>query len=162
MATEIERKFLVTSMDFKAQAINSFVIRQGYISRTPERTVRVRISNDRAYITIKGKSSDGGLTRYEWEKEIPLADAQELMKICEPGIIDKVRYEIPIGGDSDHMEGCGLKFEVDEFQGQHAGLIIAEIELEHENQEFPKPAWLGKEVTGDPNYYNAKLSQSLL
>lgn len=156
MATEIERKFLVTSMDFKAQAINSFVIRQGYISRTPERTVRVRISGASAYLTIKGKSSDGGLSRYEWEKEIPVAEAQELMKICEPGIIDKTRYEIPVCSSSD------LKFEVDEFHGQHEGLIIAEIELEQEDQEFTKPAWLGKEVTGDSNYYNAKLSQNIL
>lgn len=166
MGKEIERKFLVKSMDFKKEATNSFVIRQGYISRTPERTVRVRIAGASAYLTIKGKSSDSGLTRYEWEKEIPLAEAQELMNICEPGIIDKTRYVIPTAGVSDLDVGRdfevsdGLKFEVDEFHGHHEGLIIAEIELEQEDQEFAKPSWLGKEVTGNPKYYNAYLSQN--
>lgn len=158
MGKEIERKFLVTSMDFKKEATNSFVIRQGYISRTPERTVRVRIAGARAYLTVKGKSSDSGLSRNEWEYQIPLADAQDLLEICEPGIIDKVRYEIPVGGGSDLVAGTLLKFEVDEFHGKHEGLIIAEIELLHEDQEFPKPSWLGAEVTGNQKYYNAQLS----
>ncbi len=158
MGKEIERKFLVTSMDFKKEATNSFVIRQGYISRTPERTVRVRIAGARAYLTVKGKASDSGLSRNEWEYQIPLADAQDLLEICEPGIIDKVRYEIPVGGGSDLVAGTLLKFEVDEFHGKHEGLIIAEIELLHEDQEFPKPSWLGAEVTGNQKYYNAQLS----
>lgn len=155
MVKEIERKFLVTSLDFKAVASVSFLIKQAYISRTPERTVRVRIAGARAYLTVKGKASESGVSRSEWEYQIPLADAQDLLEICEPGIIDKTRYEIL-------FPGSNLKFEVDEFHGKHEGLIIAEIELLHEDQEFPRPAWLGKEVTGDPNYYNAKLSQILL
>ena len=150
MATEIERKFLVTSMDFMGEASSSVLIRQGYISRTPERTVRVRISGASAYLTIKGKSSGSGLSRYEWEREIPYAEALELMKICEPGVIEKSRYIIP-------LEGSELKFEVDLFHGQHEGLIIAEIELQSESQEFAKPVWLGIEVTGNPRYYNSQL-----
>lgn len=150
MATEIERKFLVTSLDFKGEAISSTLVRQGYLSRTPERTVRVRISGASAYLTIKGKSSGSGLSRYEWEREIPYAEALELMKICEPGVIEKSRYIIP-------LEGSELKFEVDLFHGQHEGLIIAEIELQSESQEFAKPVWLGIEVTGNPRYYNSQL-----
>lgn len=150
MATEIERKFLVTSMDFKEQASRSILIRQGYLSRAPERSVRVRIANSLAYLTIKGESGHNGLSRYEWEREIPFAEAQELLKICEPGIIEKTRYIIP-------LEGSELRFEVDEFHENHKGLVIAEIELQHESQEFPKPSWLGKEVTGNPSYYNSQI-----
>lgn len=150
MATEIERKFLVTSMEFRGEAISSTLVRQGYLSRTPERTVRVRVANTSAYLTIKGKSSGSGLSRYEWEREIPYAEALELLKICEPGVIEKRRYIIP-------LEGSELKFEVDEFHGQHNGLIIAEIELQYESQEFAKPTWLGQEVTGNPRYYNSQL-----
>lgn len=164
MAIEIERKFLVTSMDFKREATSSVLVRQGYLSRTPERTVRVRIANTLAYLTIKGKSSESGVSRYEWEKEIPFAEAQELLKICEPGIIEKTRYLIPVPNSQpnpnlDHGQTSNnyLQFEVDEFHGHHEGLIIAEIELQHESQEFAKPTWLGQEVTRNPHYYNAHL-----
>jgi len=150
MAQEIERKFLVTSLDFKKEASTFFKISQGYISRKPERTVRVRIIGSSAYLTIKGKSSDSGVSRFEWEMQISLDDAKELMKICEPGIIEKTRYIIPLAGSD-------LKYEVDEFHGRHEGLIIAEIELLSESQEFTKLAWLGQEVTGNPSYYNGQL-----
>ena len=156
MAKEIERKFLVTSLDFKGEAISSTLVRQGYLSRTPERTVRVRVVKNSAYLTIKGKSSSSGVSRYEWEKEIPGAEAQELLKICEPGIIEKRRYIIPLES-SEPNECSELRFEVDEFYGRHEGLIIAEIELQSESQEFPKPSWLGKEVTGNPKYYNSQI-----
>lgn len=121
---------------------------QGYISTVPERTVRIRIQEDKGYITIKGKGNVSGTSRYEWEKEIPAEEAKELLKLCEPGIIDKTRYMIKSG---KHI------FEVDEFHGENSGLIIAEIEIEAENQEFEKPSWIGKEITGDMKYYNSML-----
>lgn len=144
---EIERKFLVRG-DFKSLAISHTHIVQGYLSSVPERAVRVRIAGDKAFLTIKGNSSANGLTRFEWEKEIDVAEAKELIKLCEPGVIDKTRYLIPVG---KHV------FEVDEFFGENEGLIVAEIELGSEDEKYEKPEWLGEEVTGDERYYNASL-----
>ena len=149
MATEIERKFLVIG-DFKSLATNSYRIRQGYISAVPERTVRIRTKGDMGFITIKGVSSVSGLSRYEWEKEIPLLEALELLQLCENGIIDKIRHIVPCNGSI---------YEVDEFLGENEGLFLAEIELDTEQSTFSKPPWLGQEVTGDNRYYNSYISQ---
>lgn len=147
MALEIERKFLIKG-DFKQDAYAYEEVVQGYLSSVAERTVRIRIKGDKAYITIKGIGNESGMSRYEWEKEISVTDAHELIKLCEPGIIDKVRYYIKNG---EYI------FEVDEFRGDNEGLVIAEIELKDESGEFSRPAWLGEEVTGDKRYYNASL-----
>lgn len=148
---EIERKFLVTSHDFKAAAFAKNRIAQGYLSVVPERNVRVRIKGEQGFLTIKGISNESGLSRFEWEKEIPVDEALALLKLCEKGIIDKTRFEVKIG---NHI------FEVDEFYGENEGLIIAEIELESESETFEKPIWLGKEVTNDQRYYNSFLSKN--
>ena len=147
MAQEIERKFLVSG-EFKSQAFNQSRISQGYISSVRGRTVRVRIRDDKGYLTIKGVSNVSGTSRYEWEKEIPLSEAEELMKLCEPGMIDKTRYLVRSG---DHI------FEVDEFYGENEGLIVAEVELASEDESFIKPDFIGLEVTGDIRYYNSQL-----
>jgi adenylate cyclase len=147
---EIERKFLVTSTAFLDEFRTKNRIVQGYLSSVPERTVRVRIKGDKGYLTIKGKSSDSGMSRMEWEKEIALEEAEQLLLLCEAGVIDKIRYEIPVG---KHL------YEVDVFSGENEGLILAEIELESENETFENPNWLGMEVTNDSRYYNAYLSQ---
>lgn len=149
MAKEIERKFLVTG-EYKSQAYAQSRILQGYISSTGGRTVRVRIRGDKGYLTIKGASDVSGTCRYEWEKEIPLGEAKELMRLCEPGIIDKIRYLVHSGKHT---------FEVDEFHGENAGLVIAEIELASEDEPFEKPAFIGQEVTGDIRYYNSRLME---
>lgn len=151
MNIEIERKFLIKS-DIKKFAIESFEISQGFLSTVPERTVRVRIKGSQGFLTIKGIGNASGLSRFEWEHEIPLNEARNLMEICEPTIIEKVRYIVPINND--------LFFEVDEFFGDNKGLIIAEIELPEESTSFQKPNWLGKEVTGKPQYYNSMLSKN--
>jgi adenylate cyclase len=148
MANEIERKFLVTG-DYKQFATKKTRIIQGYLSSVAERSVRVRIRSDRGFLTIKGIGNESGSTRFEWEKEIPVKEAEELLKICEPGKIDKTRYIVP--------EGSGLEYEVDEFYGDNEGLTIAEIELPSEDHPFKKPEWLGREVTGDVRYYNVML-----
>jgi len=148
MAQEIEKKFLVNSLDFKKDAHRKTRIVQAYLSSVPERSVRVRIRGVEGFITVKGKGNESGASRYEWEKEIPVTEAQELLKMCEPGIIDKTRYEVAVGKYS---------FEVDEFYGENQGLIIAEIELLDENDSFEKPQWLGQEITGDAKYYNSML-----
>lgn len=148
MAKEIERKFLVKG-DFKTFFIKQTKITQAYLSTHPERTVRIRINGEKGFITIKGISNFSGATRYEWEKEIAISEAEELLQLCEPGIIDKTRFIVP--------EENGLFFEVDEFYGNNEGLIIAEIELPSEEHPFEKPKWLGKEVTGDKKYYNSML-----
>lgn len=150
MALEIERKFLVKG-DFKTESYLSTRVTQGYLSSVPERTVRVRVKGEKGFLTIKGKGNASGISRYEWEKEIPAEEAKELLQLCEPGIIDKTRYLIRHEG---HL------FEVDEFHGENDGLVIAEIELKNENETFSRPAWLGEEVTGDRKYYNAMLSQN--
>lgn len=147
MAKEIERKFLVSG-DFKANAEKVTRITQGYLSSVPERTVRVRIKGYKGYITVKGIGNDSGASRYEWEKEIPVQEVEELLKICEPGVIDKNRYLLRAG---KHV------FEVDEFFGENQGLIVAEVELQDEHEQFEKPGWLGEEVTGQVKYYNAML-----
>lgn len=146
---EIERKFLVTSNAFKVEAFKSTRIIQGYLNSNKERAVRVRLKGEQGYLTIKGASSENGLSRFEWEKEIPQKEAQELLNLCEPGVIDKIRYEIKLG---NHV------FEVDEFFGNNEGLIIAEVELNDENETFTVPTWLGKEVSGQNKYYNSQLS----
>ena len=146
---EIERKFLVTSNAFKTDAFSQNKIAQGYLSSVPERTVRVRIKGDKGFITVKGISSDSGMSRFEWEKEIPVDEAENLLKLCEKGIIDKIRFNVKIGNHT---------FEVDEFHGENEGLIIAEIELNSENEVFERPNWLGEEVTNDKRYYNSYLS----
>ena len=150
MAQEIERKFLVLDDSFKHEAFSKSHIRQGYICSEKGRTVRVRIRDERAYITIKGPSLNGGLSRYEFEQEIPLADAHELMKLCEPGIIDKIRWLVKSG---DHT------FEVDEFFGENEGLVMAEVELKNERETPKMPHFIGQEVTGDRRYYNSQLRQ---
>lgn len=147
---EIERKFLVLSEEYKKQAKAKFPIAQGYLNTHPDRTVRVRIKGEKAYLTIKGIGNQSGTTRFEWEKEISVSDARELLTLCEEGMIDKIRYEIPING---------FTYEVDEFKGDNEGLIVAEIELKDENENFPKPEWLGMEVTGKNEYYNAYLNK---
>ena len=148
MAKEIERKFLVSG-DFKQEACDSFRLVQGYISTDPDRTVRVRIKGEQGFLTIKGQSSEDGLSRFEWEKEIPVSEALELMNLCVSGVIDKTRYLVPCG---DHT------YEVDVFHGANEGLVLAEIELSDELEAFEKPSWLGEEVTGDMRYYNSMLS----
>ena len=149
MAIEIERKFLVKG-DFSKQVSKSERIMQGYICSQPGRTVRIRIRGEEGFLTIKGASDENGLSRYEFEQKIPPADAEELLKLCEPGIINKTRYLVKAG---EHT------FEVDEFHGENEGLIMVEIELKTENENFIKPAWLDKDVTGDDRYYNAMLTK---
>ncbi len=147
MSQEIERKFLVKG-DFKQYSDSSMRITQGYLSSVPERIVRIRIYGDKAFLTIKGITNSSGISRYEWEKEIAVNEASELLKLCEPGIIDKTRYLIKTGTNT---------FEVDEFYGENEGLVVAEIELAAEDQHFEKPDWLGEEVTGDKRYFNSRL-----
>ena len=151
MAQEIERKFLVKSDAYKAEAFKETRITQGYLSSVPERTVRIRVKGDKGFITIKGIGNDSGASRYEWEKEIDANDVMELMKIAEPGVIDKTRYQVKKGA---HV------FEVDEFYGDNQGLVVAEIELENESDSFEKPEWLGQEVTGDVKYFNSMLMKN--
>ena len=148
---EIERKFLVTSTDFKSQAFNEKQISQGYLNSDPERTVRIRIANNKGFLTIKGKGNKSGMSRFEWEKEIPLEEARALLTLSEKGAINKMRFEIKVG---NHI------YEVDEFYGENEGLIIAEIELSSETEPFEKPDWLGEEVTNDSRFYNAYLSKN--
>lgn len=149
MAQEIERKFLVEGDAYRALAFDASRISQGYISSGNGRTVRVRIRDDRGYLTIKGPSADGGLSRYEFEIEIPLADARDLMALCEVGVIEKTRYLV--------RAADGHVFEVDEFYGDNEGLVVAEVELGSADESFEKPAFIGREVTGDRRYYNAYL-----
>jgi len=148
---EIERKFLVTSEAFKKEAFTQNRIAQGYLSSVPDRTVRVRLKGDKGFLTIKGVSNESGLSRFEWEKEIPVDEAKELLTLCEKGVIEKTRFEVKMG---IHV------FEIDEFYGENEGLIMAEIELESETEPFEKPNWLGEEVTKDNRYYNSYLSKN--
>ena len=150
MNQEIERKYLVTSDCYKEMAVARYHIRQGYISREKTGTVRVRITDDKAYLTIKGKPAAGHFARYEWEKEIDVKEAEELMKLCQGTIIDKTRWIVPAMEEE-------LKWEVDEFHGKHDGLVVAEIELASEEQIVALPTFIGKEVTDDPQYYNANM-----
>ncbi|MEA1785671.1 CYTH domain-containing protein [Arenibacter sp. GZD96] len=147
---EIERKFLVLSEDYKQQATTKISMVQGFLNTDAQRTVRVRVMGNKGFLTVKGKSSENGTTRFEWEREISLEDARQLLPLCEDFILDKTRYIVPFGGHT---------FEVDAFHGVHKGLVIAEIELQSEDEAFEKPDWLGQEVTGDVQYYNSELSK---
>ncbi|WP_405208613.1 CYTH domain-containing protein [Aquimarina sp. LLG6339-5] len=147
---EIERKFLLKSTSFKDIAQKKTKISQGYLNSNPQRAVRVRIKGEKGFLTIKGKSNDSGTSRFEWEKEIDIKEAQALLQLCEKGVIQKTRYEVKVG---DHI------YEIDEFYGENEGLIVAEIELSDEHEKFQKPDWLGKEVTGDSKFYNSQLSK---
>jgi CYTH domain-containing protein len=147
MGLEIERKFLVTG-EYKSKAFAADRIMQGYISSGNGKTVRVRIRGEKGYLTIKGPSNQEGMARYEFETEIALSDAKDLMNLCEPGIIDKTRYLVRSG---KHI------FEIDEFYGNNEGLVMAEVELSDEQEPYEKPDFIGKEVTGDRRYYNSHL-----
>jgi len=151
MSLEIERKFLVKNDDFKKEAHQKKRIQQGYLNTDKSRTVRIRIADEKAFITIKGKSNVSGTTRFEWEKEINKKEAEQLLALCERPIIDKTRFFVKAG---HHI------FEIDEFYGENQDLIVAEIELNSENESFQKPLWLGKEVTGNKKYYNSSLIQN--
>ena len=148
---EIERKFLVKKgADYKSVARSSSRIRQGYIPAEGA-TVRIRTRDDKAYITIKSKSHDGGLSRYEFEKEITLEEAAELLKLCRGGLIDKQRYLVDAGRHT---------FEIDEFYGENAGLVMAEVELSADDETYEKPDFIGREVTGDRRFYNSHLQRN--
>lgn len=148
MGYEIERKFLVKG-DYKSESFTSFPIRQGYLSLTGTGIVRVRVKGEQAYITVKSAHVEGVITRNEWEYEIPVEDAKEMLQLCGQGVVDKTRYLVKVGS---HL------FEVDEFHGENEGLLIAEVELDREDEPFEKPGWLGEEVTGNVRYYNSFLS----
>lgn len=147
MGIEIERKFLVTGDAWREAASGQARFSQGYLSRDPARTVRVRVAGEQAFLTIKGATS--GATRAEFEYEIPRADAQALLALCDGPVVEKVRHLCEVDG---------MRWEVDEFLGANAGLIVAEIELQAEDQPFTRPPWLGAEVTGDARYVNANLA----
>ncbi|MBR6250215.1 MAG: CYTH domain-containing protein [Bacteroidales bacterium] len=146
---EIERKFLVNG-DFMPYVSKSIHIMQGYLNSDPKRTVRVRLKDDKGFITIKGIGNETGATRFEWEKEIAATDARELIRLCESGVIDKTRHLVPSGKHT---------IEVDVFHGENEGLVMAEIELTAENEAYERPEWLGNEVTNDERYYNSYLSK---
>ncbi len=149
MHKEIERKFLVVSEAYQKEAIQKTNIIQAFLNKDPERTVRIRINDDKGWITVKGKSTADGLTRLEWEKEIPIYEAKQLLKLCLPLPIHKTRYKVPFDV---------FTIEVDVFKKQHEGLVIAEIEIPEENILVPKlPNWVGLEVTGNTTYYNSQL-----
>ncbi|KRP27690.1 MAG: adenylate cyclase [Cryomorphaceae bacterium BACL22 MAG-120619-bin32] len=150
MSLEIERKFLVKNDVFKKESFQQKIIKQGYLNSDKNRTVRIRISDHQGFITVKGVSNASGATRFEWEKEIDVTEATEMLSLCETTIIDKNRFLVESG---KHI------FEIDEFYGDNQGLIIAEIELNSENETFEKPTWLGAEVTGNAKYYNSYLSK---
>jgi len=147
---EIERKFLVNNNAFIDEAYKKHRIIQGYICSDAERSVRVRIREDKAFLTIKSASNERGWSRYEYEQPVPLEDARELLRLCLPGLIDKIRHYVKVGAHT---------WEVDVFQGENEGLIVAEIELDSEEDVFKLPAWIGQEVSGDPKYYNMMLAK---
>jgi CYTH domain-containing protein len=151
MNIEIERKFLVKNDLFKKYSHTKRQLKQGYLNTDKNRTVRIRISDNNAFITIKGKSNTTGTSRFEWEKEIQKFEAEKLLLLCEPSIIEKTRYFVKVGRHT---------FEVDEFYGDNQGLVLAEIELNSEEESFTKPAWLANEVTGDLKYYNSSISKN--
>lgn len=149
MAKEIEHKYLVISGLYRDMAIQSFTIVQGYLNRNKNRTVRVRLLNSKAFLTIKGLNE--GDVRLEFEYEIPIDDAKQLLELCERPLIEKIRYIVPYKG---------YVWEVDEFQGNLSPLSLAEIELKESSHNYPVPSFIGKEVTGDPAYYNSALNNS--
>ena len=148
MAREIERKYLVKH-ELLPELSNGVKMVQCYLVRSEKFTLRLRLADQKAFLTIKGRSSEDGLSRYEWEKEIPVSEAFELMALCGSGVIDKTRYLVPFGKHT---------YEVDVFHGANEGLVLAEIELSDEQEAFEKPSWLGEEVTGEVRYYNSMLS----
>ena len=148
---EIERKYLVKDTSFLKENFISEKIIQGYLSVDPDRVVRIRVKGEKGFITIKGKSSDSGTTRLEWEKEIAVDEVLTLLPLCLPGVINKTRFLVPFQNQN---------FEVDIFYGENEGLVVAELELENENQAINKPDWLGEEVTQDSRYYNAYLTDN--
>lgn len=148
MALEIERKFLVKNNDFKTDSYTSYPIKQGYLSTNKNSVVRIRITDNKGFITIKGKPNASGTSRYEWEKEIPKTEAEDLFLLCDKNKIEKIRYLVKKGKHT---------FEIDEFFGDNKGLIVGEVELSDEHETFEKPTWLDKEVTGDNRYYNYSL-----
>lgn len=148
MNLEIERKFLVTSNDYKKESYSNFYIKQGFLNSNKDRTVRVRLTDDKGYITVKGRSNASGTSRFEWEKEINIKDAKNLLLLCEKGIIEKIRHLVDY---DNHI------FEVDEFLGDNFGLVVAEVELKSELEMFEKPIWIENEVTGNSKYYNSQL-----
>jgi len=150
MNKEIERKFLVKNQTFKKDSLNRNRIVQGYLNSNPKRAVRVRITKDSAYLTIKGIGNNSGTTRFEWEKEISIEEANYLLDICEKGIVEKYRYRVNVGRHT---------YEIDEFLLDNKGLLVAEVELQSEDEIFEKPKWLGNEVTGEIKYYNSELSK---
>ncbi len=147
--TEIERKFLVTNTSYRTQATDHYEIVQGYLCKDKERTIRVRIRGGRAFLTIKSARCQSGIVRFEWEKEIDVADARELLDLCLPGIIEKTRYIVPAED--------GLKWEIDEFHGRLEGQTLAELELPAADYPYTKAGFAGEEVTGNPKYYNANM-----
>ena len=151
MAVEIERKFLVKNNSFKQESIDKKSMKQGYLNSNKNRTVRIRITDDKAFITVKGNSNSTGVSRFEWEKEIDKLEAEELLLLCETTIIEKNRFYVK---SHQHV------YEIDEFFGDNYGLIIAEVELKKEDEAYTKPLWLGEEVTGQKKYYNSKLSKN--
>lgn len=148
---EIERKFLVENTDFKTSAQGEIKIQQGYLNRDPNKTIRIRIKNDKGVLTIKGKGSADGMERFEWETDVAINEAKSLMELCEPQQrIEKTRYLVPFDKHT---------WEVDLFDGENEGLCVAEIELSDRDESFTKPDWCGEEVTGDKRYYNLQLAQ---
>lgn len=148
---EIERKYLVNSSDYRSLAYSKVHIVQGFLNSHPDRVVRIRITDDKAFLTVKGRSNLSGTTRFEWEKKIPVAEAKLLLELCEKDILEKIRYCVIIGT---------LIIEVDEFLGSNQGLVVAEIEIENEDDKIEVPSWVGLEVTGDIKYYNSQLSKN--
>ena len=151
MSLEIERKFLVKNDSFKEGAFKKSYIKQGFLNSNKERTVRVRIIDDTAFLTVKGKSNTAGTIRFEWEKEIPVKEAQDLMLLTEKAVLEKHRF---------YVKSDQHTYEVDVFLGENLGLIVAEVELNSENEKFTKPSWVDKEVTGEVKYYNSSLSKT--
>ena len=151
MAVEIERKFLVKNNSFKQESFAEKSMKQGYLNSNKNRTVRIRITDDKAFITVKGNSNSTGVSRFEWEKEIDKLEAEELLLLCETTIIEKNRFYVK---SHQHV------YEIDEFFGDNYGLIIAEVELKNEDEAYTKPLWLSEEVTGQKKYYNSKLSKN--
>jgi len=151
MGIEIERKFLVQNTAFITESNQKKYLKQGYLNADKKRTVRVRIADEIAFITVKGESNSTGISRFEWEKEIKKREAEELLLLCEPCLIEKTRHLIDVGHHT---------FEIDEFHGDNEGLIIAEVELSSEAEDFIRPNLLGLEVTGDPKYYNSSISKN--
>ena len=165
MQIETERKFLVTDDSYKAQAVRSYSIRQGYIAHDSGRSVRVRIRDGQGILTVKGPHLSEA-SRPEWEKELTLQEAEELFLLCKPGAVEKTRWVVPAGGstgsptDMADSDQPSRFFEVDEFHGENEGLVLAEIELGSEDEAFERPSWLGTEVTGDKRYYNSYIARN--